>query len=45
MRRILVAGNWKMNGDEAANAALVDGIVAGAPEGERVDLLVCPPFP
>ena len=45
MRRILVAGNWKMNGDEAANAALVDGIVGGAPEGARVDLLVCPPFP
>lgn len=45
MRRILVAGNWKMNGDEAANAALVGGIVAGVPGGDRVDLLVCPPFP
>ncbi len=45
MRRILVAGNWKMNGDEAANAALVDGIVAGVPEGGQADLLVCPPFP
>ena len=45
MRTILVAGNWKMNGDEAANAALVDGIVSGAPEAGRVDLLVCPPFP
>lgn len=45
MRRILVAGNWKMNGDEAANTALIDGIVSGAPQGERVDLLVCPPFP
>ena len=45
MRKALVAGNWKMNGDEAANAALVDAIVTGIPEGGRVDLLVCPPFP
>lgn len=45
MRKALVAGNWKMNGDEAANTALVDAIVTGIPEGGRVDLLVCPPFP
>ena len=45
MRKALVAGNWKMNGDEVANAALVDAIVTGIPEGGRVDLLVCPPFP
>lgn len=45
MRGYLVAGNWKMNGSMAVNAALVDGIVAGAPASEQVDLLVCPPFP
>jgi triosephosphate isomerase len=45
MRNILVAGNWKMNGDSAANAALVASIVAGQPAAENVDLLVCPPFP
>ena len=45
MRNILVAGNWKMNGDSAANTALVKGIVAGQPASERVELLVCPPFP
>ena len=45
MRNILVAGNWKMNGDTAANTALVDGIVAGQPAADNVDLLVCPPFP
>ena len=45
MRNILVAGNWKMNGSRAANAALVDGIVSGQPASERVELLVCPPFP
>ena len=45
MRDFLVAGNWKMNGSTAANEALVSGIVAGAPEGSGVRLLVCPPFP
>ncbi len=45
MRNILVAGNWKMNGDRASNAELVAGIVAGAPQSRGVELLVCPPFP
>ncbi len=45
MRGYLVAGNWKMNGSNAANAALVDGILAGAPATDQVELLVCPPFP
>jgi len=45
MRRFLVAGNWKMNGDSAANAELLTGIVAGQPDSENVELLVCPPFP
>jgi triosephosphate isomerase len=45
MRGYLVAGNWKMNGSNAANAELVDGIIAGMPKSETVELLVCPPFP
>lgn len=45
MRDILVAGNWKMNGSTAGNAALVAGIVAGAPTSDSVKLLICPPFP
>ena len=45
MRDILVAGNWKMNGSNAANAELVAGIVAGVPEGSGFSLLVCPPYP
>jgi len=45
MRDVLVAGNWKMNGDSAGNAELVTGIVAGAPQTARVKLLICPPFP
>jgi triosephosphate isomerase len=34
-----------MHGSAAANAELVAGIVAGAPGSDRVQLLVCPPFP
>ena len=45
MRDILVAGNWKMNGDIASNTELVAGILAGAPATDRVRLLICPPFP
>ena len=45
MRDFLVAGNWKMNGSSAANAELIDGIIAGVPAGSGFSLLVCPPFP
>ena len=45
MRGYLVAGNWKMNGSNAANAELVDGIVAGMTQSDSVELLICPPFP
>ena len=45
MRGYLIAGNWKMNGSNASNADLVDGIIAGMPQSDTVSLLVCPPFP
>jgi triosephosphate isomerase len=45
MRGYLVAGNWKMNGSNAANTELVDGIIAGLPSNETVEVLICPPFP
>ena len=45
MRGYLIAGNWKMNGSNAANSELVDGIIAGMPRSDTVSLLVCPPFP
>jgi len=45
MRDFLVAGNWKMNGNNTANAELVAGIIAGVPGGGGFSLLVCPPFP
>ena len=44
MRDFLVAGNWKMNGDTAANAELITGILAGVPAPNTVTVLVCPPF-
>ena len=34
-----------MNGSSAANAELLDGVIAGAPQSDSVELLVCPPFP
>ena len=45
MRKFLVAGNWKMNGDGASNAQLVADILAKLPAGDNVEVLVCPPFP
>jgi len=45
MRRILVAGNWKMNGSLQANKALLDGIKAGAGATLQCELLVCAPSP
>ncbi|MDI1301247.1 MAG: triose-phosphate isomerase [bacterium] len=43
MRRKLVAGNWKMQGRHAANAALVQGIRAREAEYLGVDLWIAPP--
>jgi len=34
-----------MHGDTAANSALVEGIIAGQPDSDNVDMLVCPPYP
>lgn len=41
-RRILIAGNWKMNGLRQSKTEL-RGIAAGM-DGIAADLLVCPPF-
>jgi triosephosphate isomerase len=42
MRSRLVAGNWKMHGNLAANRALLDAMVAGV---QDVECAVCVPFP
>jgi triosephosphate isomerase len=44
MRRPLVAGNWKMNGDKAASTALLDGILAGMGNVKQAEVAVCPPY-
>lgn len=48
MRRIVIAGNWKMNTERDSAAALGSAIAAGlvnATLGENVDIVLCPPFP
>lgn len=42
-RRMLVAGNWKMNGNRAAMAE-VQAIAAIAAAQPAVDVAICPPF-
>ncbi len=54
-RKPLVAGNWKMHGDSAANAALLTALVShadakrsvagGASADGAVGVVVCPPYP
>jgi triosephosphate isomerase len=42
--RKLIAGNWKMNGSQAANQALIEGIQAGLhAQAPACDVAVCPP--
>ncbi|MDJ0655435.1 MAG: triose-phosphate isomerase [Xanthomonadales bacterium] len=45
MRRLLIAGNWKMNGSVASVDQLVSGIVDGLGEVTDRDVAVFPPFP
>ena len=46
MARIrLVAGNWKMHGNRASNAALLDAVLAGIKGLQGVECAVCVPFP
>jgi triosephosphate isomerase len=44
-RRYLIAGNWKMNGSRAANAALVGELAHEQQKYPDIDMLVCPPAP
>ena len=43
-RRILIAGNWKMNKTATEAAALVTEIKRDVFDVDNVDILVCPPF-
>jgi triosephosphate isomerase (TIM) len=44
-RARLVAGNWKMNGSRASNAALLDALLRELGREKGVECAVCPPFP
>ncbi len=44
MRKIFVAGNWKMNTNKAEAVALVDGLKRGLAGPLPVEVAVCPPF-
>lgn len=43
MRRQIIAGNWKMHGSRAENAALLEAIVHKLPN-TSAEVWVCPPF-
>ena len=45
MRTKFVAGNWKMNGNLAANRALLDSLVDLVSRIPAVKSAVCPPYP
>jgi triosephosphate isomerase len=45
MRRKLVVGNWKMHGDLASNARLLDAIKTALPLASDVAYAVCVPYP
>jgi triosephosphate isomerase (TIM) len=44
MRRRIVAGNWKLHGDRAFAAALLDALAGTAPPGP-VERIILPPLP
>ena len=45
MRKILVAGNWKMHGSTTMVRELLDGLLAGTSADGKADMVVFPPFP
>ena len=46
MRRFLVAGNWKMNTDQASGPTLAAALASAVTDSDyAAEVLVCPPFP
>ena len=45
MRKILVAGNWKMHGSKTMVRSLLEGLLAGSSAHGKADLAVFPSFP
>jgi len=44
MRRMIIAGNWKLFGTVAETENLCRGLLNGNSRSERAEVLVCPPF-
>ena len=45
MRKILVAGNWKMHGSQVMVKSLLEALLEGSRDNANVDMAVFPPFP
>ena len=45
MRKILVAGNWKMHGSKTMVRSLLEGLLAGSSADGKADMVVFPSFP
>ena len=43
-RRLLIAGNWKMNGLSKDGLELAKGVAAESKKLDKCDFLICPPF-
>lgn len=44
MRKLFIAGNWKMNTDAKGAAALAGGLAKELKDIDSVDIALCPPF-
>lgn len=44
MRKMVIAGNWKMHNDLKESVQLVSGIKQNLSDNENVDVIVCPPY-
>ncbi len=44
MRRLLVVGNWKMNGTRESALRLAEDVLRGYEAGVGAEALICPPF-
>ncbi len=44
MRKILIAGNWKLNGTISETETLINTLLAGSWDTKKASMLVCPPF-
>jgi len=44
MRKILVAGNWKLNGSKEVAKQLIEGIKSGVGRVNNAEVAVCPPY-